>query len=130
LQRAFEGSNAVHDRFEVVFGDVPRDGLDMAWHVRVGQQRAGGHVVPLGERDVCDTDRGRLVLATGPPTCINADIRSMGPRSHHDDGSTESGDVIAWIVMVAAPTKQQRRSRTSSPSTTRTQSYTVILGSG
>jgi hypothetical protein len=49
---------------------------------------------------------------------------------HRDDGSTGPDDVIAWIVMVAAPTKPQRRSRTSSPSTTRTQLYTVILGGG
>ena len=54
LQRTTQGADVVHDWFELVFGDEPRDGLDPAGHVSVGQQRPGGHVRPLGERAVAE----------------------------------------------------------------------------
>jgi len=52
LQSAGQRPDLAHERFELVVRDEAGDLLDAAGHVGVGEQRPGGHVVPLGQRGV------------------------------------------------------------------------------
>ena len=54
LQWALKGADPLHQRLEVLFGDVARNLLHLTGDVGRRQGRTGGHIVPLGVKAVAE----------------------------------------------------------------------------